>query len=480
MVTSKRLERDGRWMTPARLAKLCGGRVVRSGGPARGAATDSREVVEGSLFVAMIGQQQDGHGYLASAFENGASGALVSQTVDRTTIPDGRFVVRVDDTSEALLKIAKEHRERHDARIVGVTGSCGKTSTKDMLGRVLASAMPTVFSPKSYNNHVGVPLSILQIEPDTAAAVIEVGTNGPGEIAALASIAQPDIGIVTRVSEAHLAGLGSLDGVRREKAGLLAKIRDGGVAILNGDDRSCRKMAEDCKARVVFVSAAEEADWFATDVRFCSLGTTFRLQGDRQVTLPRLGTHNVYNALMAIAAATEIGMGLDEILEALSGVEPSSRRMERRQCGEVTILDDTYNMNPDSSRAALATMSALAGVHRGGRKIVVFGEMLELGERSDELHHDLGARVARSEVDLLVTVGDGATRIADGAVAEGLPAEAIVHQADIESAYGALMDVVRAGDLVLCKASRRVGLERLVDRMMRELPERQVAQVWPG
>lgn len=454
-------------MTPARIAKTCGGRVVRSGAPADRVVTNSSEVGPGAMFVAMVGAARDGHEFVADAFRRGATGVLVSKPVGRTEVPEGCFAVRVDDTLLALQLLAAEHRRRHRAAVVGVTGSCGKTSTKDMLGSVLGRVIPTVHSPKSYNNHVGVPLSLLQIEKSTRAAVIEIGTSAPGEIQALAQLAEPDVGIVTCVSEAHLKGLGSIDGVAKEKAGLLDGLRPGGVAILNFDDRKCRGMADSCASRVVSISVAGRADWYATDVRFHGIGTSFKLQGDRPVTLPRLGTHNVYNALMVIAAATELGVDVDDVLLGLSEATPSKRRMECRRHGDVTLFDDTYNMNPDSSRAAL---SALAGLQQGGRKIVVFGEMAELGDRSSDLHRELGETVAISGVDVLVTVGDRARGIAEGAIAHGLSRRNVLTHDDVSSTLDALRETVRPGDIVLCKASRRVGLDRLVDQFVRAKP----------
>lgn len=476
MVTSQRLRRSGAWMTPARLAKCAGGRVQRSGAPAEDVCTDSRKVGEGTCFIAMVGAERDGHEYLSEAFARGAVGAIVSQKVDRDLVPEGRFIVRVPDTGAALLALAAEHRRRHDATVIGITGSCGKTSTKDILAHVLSAGMATVRSPQSYNNHVGVPLSLTQIRPETQAAVIEIGTNAPGEVAALTAVAAPDIGIVTCVSEAHLAGLGSLEGVAREKRSLVEGLRPGGVAILNGDDRACRAMAERVDGRTVMISASGEADWFATDIQFHGLGTVFKLQGERAVTLPRVGTHNVYNALFAIAAATELGMSLDAVLEALATIAPTNRRLECRECGDVTVVDDTYNMNPTSSRAAL---SALSGLVPNGRKIVVFGEMLELGEQSEALHRALGAEVAESGIDLLVTVGERAAVIAEGAEASGLPALAITRAEDLGDALERLVETVDSGDLVLVKASRSVGLDRLVDRLARKLGESYEAEPGP-
>ncbi|MBK8099703.1 MAG: UDP-N-acetylmuramoyl-tripeptide--D-alanyl-D-alanine ligase [Planctomycetes bacterium] len=263
---------------------------------------------------------------------------------------------------------------------------------------MLAKAMPTVRSPGSFNNQIGVPLTLLLIRPETRAAVVEIGTNAPGEIGQLTAIASPDVGIVTCVAAAHLQGLGSVEGVAREKAGLPMGLPEDGLCILNGDDAACRAMAETVPGRrCSSPSVSRTADWFATDVRFHAFGTTFRLQGERLVTLPRLGTHNVYNALAVIAAASHLGVAEEQILRTLAAVPSAARRLEPKLAGGVTVFDDTYNMNPQSARAGL---QALAGIPGPGRRIAVFGEMLELGDHSAALHRELGGEVLRTRLDV--------------------------------------------------------------------------------
>ncbi|MBX3462370.1 MAG: UDP-N-acetylmuramoyl-tripeptide--D-alanyl-D-alanine ligase [Planctomycetes bacterium] len=457
------------WLTAAAVARATGGEVVARGAAARTVSTDSRGDCEGRLFVALRGPNHDGHRHCGEALQRGAVGLVVDQAFDVASLPNRlrpAFVVRVADTGKALLDLAAEHRRRHRARVVGVTGSCGKTSTKDWLGTVLAAAMPTVRSPASFNNQVGVPLTLFAIEPSTRAAVIEIGTNAPGEIAQLTAVVRPDIGIVTCVAPAHLEGLGSLDGVRAEKSALPAGLAADGLCILNGDDASCRAMAAATRARVQFTSVTRRTDWFATEVRFHALGTTFLLRGERPVTLPRLGTHNVYNALSVIAAACHLGMAEEDVLRALASVPSAARRLEPKRAGEVTIFDDTYNMNPHSARAAL---QALAGLGNVGRRVVVFGEMLELGTESRRLHEELGAEVVRTRQDELLCVGDGARPIADGALAAGMPTARVHVVADANAAFEWLQQGLRPGDRVLCKASRRIALDRLVDRLHAEL-----------
>jgi UDP-N-acetylmuramoyl-tripeptide--D-alanyl-D-alanine ligase len=457
------------WLTATAVAKAAGGDVVQRGASANTVTTDSRGDCSGRLFIALRGQHHDGHAYLAAATAAGAAGLLVErERFDAATLPRGGhapFVVQVGDTGKALLDLAAEHRRRHAAKVIGVTGSCGKTSTKEWLGAVLASAMPTVRSPGSYNNQIGVPLTLFGIEPGTRAAVVEIGTNAPGEIAMLSGVARPDIGIVTCVAPAHLAGLGSLDGVSREKAALPAALPADGLCILNGDDAACRAMAAGTRAKVQFTSVNREADWFATDVQFHALGTTFKLQGQRPVTLPRLGTHNVYNALAVIAAASHLGVTEEDVLKALAKVPSAARRLEPKCQGGVTVFDDTYNMNPKSAAVALQALAGLAG----GRRLVVFGEMLELGAEGPALHRALGAEVARTGQDLLICVGRGAVPIADGALAGGMAPDRVLLAGDLSEALSQLCFHVRPGDRVLCKASRAIGLDQLVDRLLAEL-----------
>lgn len=453
-------------LDPAEIARICAGRVLRRGRAAGRIVTDSRELQAGDCFVALPGAAHDGHDYLKQVFERGAAGAVVCRPVPRERLREGVFVVKVEDTFAALLRMAAEYRANSKARVIGITGSCGKTSTKDMLGEVLDRAMPTIRSPKSYNNHVGVPLTLFQLTAATRAAIVEIGSNAPGEIASLAAVVRPDIGIITRVDESHLMQLESLQGVALEKSHLVAALPEAGLAILNGDDQSAGKMRAATRARVQEVRVDSEADWFATDVRFHGLGTSFRLQGETPVTLPRLGSHNVYNALFTVAAASELGVDLDTIVAGLCAVPATSRRLECKQVGSVSIIDDTYNSNPASARAALL---ALSGLPRLARRLVVLGEMRELGGRSEALHRELGVDVARASIDLLVTVGLGAHAIADAALAAGMASERVCVLDDPLVAADHLIGELRPGDWLLCKASRGVGLDRLVDDLLARL-----------
>ncbi|MEC7584787.1 MAG: UDP-N-acetylmuramoyl-tripeptide--D-alanyl-D-alanine ligase [Planctomycetota bacterium] len=453
----------GSWMTPTAVKKAVQGELHRRGRSVGGVVTDSRQETAGQLFVALTGPNHDGHDHVVAAIERGARGVLIERSVDAVPGLDratGAFIVQVDNCREALLRLAAEHRRRCAARVIGITGSCGKTTVKEWLGGVLATSMPTVRSPASFNNDIGVPITLFQMDAATRAAVVEIGTNAPGEIGTLSAVAQPDVAIVTCVAAAHLRGLGSVEGVAKEKAQLPAALSDAGLCILNGDDASCRAMVEMTAARVQLVAIDREADWFATDLQFHPFGTSFRLQGERPVTLPRLGTHNVYNALFVLAAAAEMGVPEEDALQALAELPIAARRLEPKRFAGITLFDDTYNMNPGSARAGL---QAVAGVPVPGRRIVVFGEMLELGEQSLALHEQLGADVHRAEIDELVTVGTGAQPIADGAITAGMSAKSVHRLSGIEDARQLLAGMLREGDQVLCKASRGVRLDRLVD-----------------
>lgn len=455
-----------------RIAAVTGGRVTHGGPAARRIVTDSRLVRSGDCFVALAGGQRDGHAFVADAFARGAAGVLVSAGATPAPVaPSGGFVVAVADPADALAKLAQEHRRLHaSVRVFGITGSCGKTTTKDMLGAVLEKSMATVVAPKSFNNWLGVPLTLLELEPATRAAVLELGSSGPGEIERLAAIAKPDVGIVTCVGASHLEGLADLDGVAAEKGRLIAALPEAGIAVLNAGDPRVRAMGSLTRARKVWVRVGEEADWFATSVRCYDDHTSFLLQGKRSVTLPRVGAHHVVDALLAIAAASAVGVRVSQSIAVLKELPATEHRMQRHRRGDVVVIDDTYNMNPTSARAALA---ALRDLPAGGRKVAVLGGMLELGAQSQALHHELGAAAAAGQLDLLLTVGPQAQAIGAGAVAAGMAPSRVVAVAGSDDALAQLMATLGPGDRVLCKASRRMELDRLVDRLLTELAARE-------
>ena len=452
-------------LAPDRIAQSCQGIVLRGGMAPRGVSTDTRTLYVDDLYVALKGDRFDGHRFVEEAFARGARGALISEAMPellRSRLPDKKFVVQVPSTSEALMQLARIHRDRCPMKVVGITGSCGKTSTKDILTHVLRSRRQAVGSPKSFNNAVGVPLTLFQATENTEIAVVEMGTNRPGEIKQLTDTARPDGAIVTSVFASHLEMLGSVEGVAREKASLIEGLPRGGFAILNADNPHVADMARLTQARVVRVSVEGPGDLVATEVKFNCLGTTFLLDGRIRVTIPRLGTHNVTNTLCALAAARELGVTLEDAVQGLHGLPPTDRRFEPRKCGPVVVYDDSYNMNPGSAKAALQAFHGLAGT---GRKVVVFGDMLELGELSDALHYEVGRELGALGFDHLVATGQRARVMAEGAMAAGMPAARVTTTLDRDAATEVLLGILGDGDRVLVKASRRMELDRLVERV---------------
>ncbi len=434
---------------------------------ASGVSTDTRTVKPGELWFALRGPSHDGNRFAREAADKGAAGLVLCAETGQTPaeVADiGRDIpVLLHPNPRAMLAdLARWHRARLSARVIGVTGSCGKTTTKNVLVELLASRMTTVGSPNSFNNDIGVPLTLFLADDTTEALVVEIGTNGPGEIAHLASIARPDAGIVTTVGAAHLAGLGTIEGVAAEKAALVAAVPEDGFCVLNADNPWTRSMRRGARCRVLTFSLDGDGDLDARDVWFHPGGTTFRLEG-REITSPLLGLHNVQNLLAALAACRGMGLALDDVLPAVSRLRAGRGRLDRIQCGRYTLIDDSYNANPESARASVRTLSGLHG-HR--RRVLVLGDMLELGPLAPELHHEIGVEAARSGIDLLVLVGDLTRAAAAGALSEGMPEERVLHLADTEEAIACMPRVLDTGDVVLVKGSRLTGLDRLVKALI--------------
>jgi len=374
----------------------------------------------------------------------------------------------VEETTHALGRLAAWHRSRFAIPVVAVTGSNGKTTTKELAAGVMATRWNVLKPERSFNNQWGLPLTLLQLTAEHQAAMLEIGSNAPGEVAALAALAAPTVAIVTTVAAVHTEFLGSLDGVREEKAGLVRALGADGVAVLNADDPRVAGMARDTRARVVTYGRAGHAHVRAVgepvdDER--GLGFTLETGGERQdVTLGLAGRHNVTNALAAAAAGVALGLPLADIARGLAAVQPVAGRCVWRQAGAVSILDDTYNASPVSVRAALDTVNA----HRRGRRvIVVLGDMLELGGISDEAHREVGRAVAALPADELVGLGRATQLTVEAAKEAGL-AEAR-HLTTFEDTVAHLLKRLTAGDVVLVKGSRGMRMERVVDALVARL-----------
>ena len=427
--------------------------------------TDSREAGPGGLYLARVGESMDGHQFVGSARDAGAVAALTTREVD--DLP----CVVVDDIQDGFVALARGVLQAHpEVTVIGITGSSGKTSTKDLLASVLSAAGPTVAPVGSLNSEVGVPLTVCRIVGDTRYLVVEMGARGVGHIEYLADIAEPTIGIVLNVGTAHVGEFGSREAIGRAKAELVAALPDGGLAVLNADDPVVRAMVGQTAARALLVGASHEAGLRATDIDLDGAGRpSFTVSGDgveaeTRVSLPLHGEHHVGNALAVIAVALECGMAMGDIAEALADARPASRwRMEVTERADgVTIINDAYNANPDSMRAAL---KALVAMGRGRRTWAVLGSMLELGDESTTEHDAIGRLAVRLNVSRLVVVGETARPMASGAQHEGSWGDEAVWVPDADAAYELLSRELSAGDVVLFKSSRDAGLRWLGDRL---------------
>ena len=423
---------------------------------------DSREVQAGSLFVAIPGARVDGARFAEDAHRAGAVAVLTAQQVD---VP----CVVVDDAMHALGRLAHEVVQRLDPTVVAVTGSSGKTTTKDLLASVLAHLGPVVAPPRSYNTEVGLPLTALQCDAGTATLVLEMGARGVGHIAYLCSIAPPDVSIVLMVGSAHLGEFGSREAIASAKGEIVAALRPDGLAVLNADDPLVAAMAGRTAAPVRRFGESGQADVRATEVLLDQDGrASFLLQdqtGAARVSLRLVGAHQVTNALAVATVARHLGLPLPDVAAALSQAEPASRwRMEVTERADgVTVVNDACNANPESVRAALKTLVGIAGPRRSW---AVLGEMKELGEASLSEHDAVGRLAVRLDVDRLVAVGEGARAVHLGAAHEGSWGRESMWVPDVAAAVALLRAELEPGDVVLVKGSRAVGLEAVADALL--------------
>ena len=427
-----------------------------------GVSTDSRQVKKGDVFFAIAGEKFDGHDFVGKAFEAGAAAAVVEKDVPAEAGEWGNgLVLKVASVRLALGALAKEVRGRFGGHVVGITGSNGKTTTRRMLGSILRRVGKVCEAPKSFNNDVGVPLTILSVRAEDHFLLCEVGTNHPGEIDYLAAIVQPAVGIITSVAPTHLEGFGTVEAVAQEKAGLLDHLLAGGLAIVNGDDAVLCKAVMTKPVRKALFGMSRGLMWQCRDVRCGAKGSVFRAADDLQVRLNVPGRHNVLNAMAALAAAGALGANPEQIAAGLAEFAPADMRLGIEQAGGITVINDAYNANPASVAAGLEVLE-MTKPGRTGRKVAVLGDMLELGEQAEQLHRQVGQKVAACGVDLLITSGPGAKCIADGAVQAGMDSKAVVSLGNSDEDFEAMAGLLRAGDVVLLKGSRGMRMERLM------------------
>ncbi|HAM56541.1 MAG TPA: UDP-N-acetylmuramoyl-tripeptide--D-alanyl-D-alanine ligase, partial [Candidatus Rokubacteria bacterium] len=431
-----------------------------------GVSTDTRTVAEGQLFIALSGERFDAHDFLDQAVAAGAVALLVS---NESKVPAGVSAVVVDDTRLALGRFAAAWRAQFTLPVIAVTGSNGKTTTKEMMAAVLETLGPVLKPQSSFNNQWGLPLTLLQLSPQHRAVALELGSNGPGEIAALAGISRPTVAAVTTVSSAHTEFLGSLDGVQAEKGALVAAIPPEGAVVLNADDPRVLAMRDASRARVLTVSAEREADVRAVGIPAQTeegLAVTLEIRGARRTArLAFAGRHNVTNALVAAGVGLALGLPLAQIAGGLEAARPPKGRCVWRRAGALLILDDTYNANPVSLRAALDAVAA--GHAPGNRLVVVLGDMLELGPITEEAHREAGRAVVAAGAALLVGVGRHMREAVEAARDAGLGDTH--HVMTFEDTVAHLLKRLAPGDTVLVKGSRGMRMERVVDALVARL-----------
>ncbi|MGE0453043.1 MAG: UDP-N-acetylmuramoyl-tripeptide--D-alanyl-D-alanine ligase [Vicinamibacteria bacterium] len=453
----------GAWLELGALAQAVSGTLVTGRADLRlsGVSIDTRTLAAGELFVAVAGPRFDGHDFLAGAVANGAVAAVVHRDV---VAPPGLAIVRVADTTAALGDLARELRLAAEVPVVGVTGSAGKTTTKDMAATLLATRGPVLRTEGNLNNRYGVPLTLFRLRPEHTAVVLEMGMSAPGELGALARIGLPDVAIITLVAPVHLEFFDSLEAIARAKAEILEGLRPGGVAVLNRDDPHVRAIGEAHRGEVIWFGRDRACDVSAERVRGTIHGLRFELRlGGRShdVALPLPGPHFVLNFLAAAAAAHRLGISPEAIVEAASGLRAASHRGQVLRLGSgVTLLDDSYNSNPAAVEAA-ATALGMAAI---GRRVAFLGDMLELGPRSAEIHQQTG-RAIGAGLDALYAAGPLAASFLAGAREAGLAEGELAAFADSQAAAEAAPSLVRPGDAVLVKGSRGARMERVVEAL---------------
>lgn len=446
-------------MALAELADLCGGRLQGTSRPAAGRISkDTRSLQPGDVYLALRGENHDGNLFAAQAVEQGAAAAILDRPECADSLPQDFPVILVDNSLSALHRLARAWRDRLTLKAVGITGSSGKTSTKEFAAAVLSTRYQVVKTQGNLNNHIGLPLSILSASSSDHVAIWEIGMNHPGEIAPLAQLARPDMAIITNIGVAHIEYMGSREAIAEEKGELAAAVGPGGVLILPSEDKFAEALVRRTRGRVV-LAGLTRGHVTAAEVTQTLEGCRFQLQAGGEsvfASLPVPGIHMVKNALLAAACGLEFGLSLEECALGLSQAKLTGGRLARREIRGATILDDTYNANPDSMVAALEALRALPAP---SRRIAVLGRMGELGAHAEEGYRRVGQAAAEA-VDALIVVGPETLPVSETARAGGL--KEIFEAADALQAADILRNLARPEDVVLVKGSRSARMEQVI------------------
>ncbi len=450
-------------------AEACAARLERGSGEIsiRRVGTDSRQAQAGDLFFAIQGERFDGHDFLNEVAAKGVAAVVVERRKIPKPLPECAVLV-VDDARAALGRLAAAYRRAFDLPVIAVGGSNGKTTVKELIAAVLRQKMATLWSEASFNNDIGVPLTLLRLAKSHQAAVLEAGTNHPGELAPLVKMIQPNYGVITNVGREHLEFFGEVAGVALEEGWLAELLPADGRLFVNGDSEWTETIVRRTRAAVVRLGLGEKNDWRVKGIRLDKSGATFRVEapkaefsGEYRVNL--LGRHQVVNALFAVAVSEELGLGRPAVRDGLAECKPAKMRMQFWEAGGVRVIDDAYNANADSTVAALETLCALP---LQGRRVAVLGDMAELGAQSEAAHAEVGRRAAELGIGQLFAIGTMAPVVAAAARAAGL--SRVIEFADVEAAKHAVKKFLKSGDVVLLKASRTSRLERIAETLKSE------------
>lgn len=427
--------------------------------------TDSRQIVPGALFIPLVGERVDGHTYIAQAFRDGAAVALTEQ--DAIALPAEKTLIRVKSTQQALADIAAKYKAMHNVPTVGVTGSVGKTTTKDMLSSVLSTTFNTLKTQGNFNNEIGLPLTVFGLEESHAMAVLEMGMSAEGEIHHLVSVAKPDVAVITNIGMSHIENLGSQEGIFRAKMEICDFFGPENLLVVNGDDPflATVKGTTDFPV-IVFGIDTPECDVRAENIENLGIdGSRFTVTLDGKtdtVYIPTAGVHNIYNALAAICVGRHFGIPMEKIVKGIAEFSLTGMRMSIERTGGITVINDCYNASPDSIRASLKVLAST----EAKRKIAVLGDMLEMGRFAKTAHYELGGEVWKSGADILFTAGESAAHIAQGARDAGM--ENVISYKTTEELAENICDSLTKGDLVLVKASRGMHFEKICEQIQKE------------
>ncbi len=436
-----------------------------------GITTDSRKVARGNLFIPLVGEKFDGHDYIEQCFDTGAKVCLTQKVIPER---DKCCVVLVNDTAKALRDIATWHRNKYNIPVVGITGSVGKTSTKDMISCVLSKKYEVLKTQGNFNNEIGLPLTFFNLEERHEAAVIEMGMSGFGEISRLTAIAQPQVAVITNIGVSHIEKLGSQQGILKAKLEILEGLKPDGLVVLNGDDPILREQRGKLDCRTVYYGMDGATDYCAENYQSLGEdGSSFSVKVDNRtyrVRVPVPGVHNVYNALAAIAVGVEMNIPMEIIVDGISEYSPGSMRQNILSHKGIKIINDAYNASPQSMQAAIDVLEELSAKTRG---IAVLGDMLEMGTMAKELHYSVGNFIKDKNISFLITVGRDSRNITQAVTDSGNSSINLRHFDNNPDALDYIVGIVKQGDYILIKGSRGMKMEQIAEGLLQQqtIPE---------